>query len=445
MKVDHTMLDNSRLILRRVRALDMSWWSKNSGADDFSAWTPNAPSGWAMLGTTIVASLLAPTEALVAPAPWLLVAADTNCTKSTAGETTPHAKASLNSETKPPTAPALGFHPPAFRDGGSRLRKNLTTGIFAVWRPIAPEGYVSVGCVVTGSHLAPDPLKIACVRADLAQLATPAPAPLWTTFGGESKLGNGKLSVYRSGVAFGAGWLPVVDGNAGVFIDAHELKWDAVSGAKVLENESDSDMQAPNGPSFALSRDGPWTNVSSSALGATSASATFLGPNGAVVVVDRTDGCVRAPACLVARDVPFVLEARLVRLTDRNLDEASHAAVNNTKTSPLVEVYESERFFPIAGWLPPKSPFDEFFTARYGDVRGGNSTSHFADQPLPEGWRWVGVSLHFPNQAAHCFISQLLTVIHSSRYTRLTPFFSTLSRGRWTGTTTWTRKAGRLA
>jgi hypothetical protein len=78
MKVDHTMLDNSRLILRRVRALDMSWWSKNSGADDFSAWTPNAPSGWAMLGTTIVASLLAPTEALVAPAPWLLVAADTN-------------------------------------------------------------------------------------------------------------------------------------------------------------------------------------------------------------------------------------------------------------------------------------------------------------------------------------------------------------------------------
>ena len=56
----------------------------------------------------------------------------------------------------------------------------------------------------------------------------------------------------------------------------------------------------------------------------------------------------------------------------------------------MVEVFESERFFPLVGWREPKSPFDEFFTARYGDMRGANSASHFRDVPLPEGWRWVG-------------------------------------------------------
>ena len=162
-----------------------------------------------------------------------------------------------------------------------------------------------MGCVVTPTHDPPDPDRVACVRADLAVLSTPAPAPLWTTEGAESKLGAGKLSVYRTGVAAGAGWMAVADGNAAAFTDAHELRWDAALGARVAEDsEDDEDAAAPMGGSgdgkrrdrraFALSAEGPWTPAGSRALGGVAVAATFAGGAGSVVVVDRRAGCVRA-------------------------------------------------------------------------------------------------------------------------------------------------------
>ena len=245
----------------------------------------------------------------------------------------------------------------------------------------------------------------ACAR--ISPCCPPAPAPLWTTEGAESKLGAGKLSVYRTGVAAGAGWMAVADGNAAAFTDAHELRWDAALGARVAEDsEDDEDAAAPMGGSgdgkrrdrraFALSAEGPWTPAGSRALGGVAVAATFAGGAGSVVVVDRRAGCVRAPATLVARDVPFALEARLVRvngggsLSRAESSAAAAAASFAARVSPVVEVFESERFFPLAGWREPRSPFDEFFTARYGDARGADSASHFRDVPLPEGWRWVG-------------------------------------------------------
>jgi hypothetical protein len=382
---------SSRLILRRARRLDLTWSSKNSGASDFSAWTPSCPPGYAVLGTTVVASFVAPPEALVAPAPWLLAKVDA---RNSGGEE--------DASRLPPTKPAVGFAS-AFRDSGSRLRKNPRTGTFAAWRPIAPEGYVAVGCVVTRTHDPPDPDTVACVRADLAALSAPAPAPLWTTEGAEGKLGSGKLSVYRTGVAAGAGWIAVADGNAAAFTDAHELRWDAALGARVADDSDDEDVSVDvdekrrDRRAVALSPEGPWTPAGSRALGGADVAATFAGGAGSVVVVDRREGCVRAPATLVARDVPFALEARLVRVggggaLSRAESSAAAAAASfaNARVSPVVEVFESERFFPLVGWREPKSPFDEFFTARYGDVRGANSASHFRDVPLPEGWRWVG-------------------------------------------------------
>ena len=236
-----TSSGETRLVLRRAPRLNMTWSSKNSGASDFSAWTPACPPGFAALGTTVVASFAAPAEALVAPAPWLLASgAQMN---------------SANAAARPATKPATGFAS-AFRDSGSRLRKNPKTGTFAVWRPIAPEGYVALGCVVTPTHDPPDPDRVACVRADLAVLSTPAPAPLWTTEGAESKLGAGKLSVYRTGVAAGAGWIAVADGNAAAFTDAHELRWDAALGARVAEDsEGDEDAAAGGWVARAMEND----------------------------------------------------------------------------------------------------------------------------------------------------------------------------------------------
>ena len=58
--------------------------------------------------------------------------------------------------------------------------------------------------------------------------------------------------------------------------------------------------------------------------------------------------------------------------------------------APSVEVFESERHWPFVGWKEPNGQIDEFFTAKFGDVRGAGSTPFFKDVPLPEGWRWDG-------------------------------------------------------
>ena len=39
--------------------------------------------------------------------------------------------------------------------------------------------------------------------------------------------------------------------------------------------------------------------------------------------------------------------------------------------SIVVEVFESERFFPFLGWQEPKGQLDEFFTARFSRTVSG--------------------------------------------------------------------------
>jgi hypothetical protein len=74
--------------------------------------------------------------------------------------------------------------------------------------------------------------------------------------------------------------------------------------------------------------------------------------------------------------LPFQLEARTVRLTatkhktlpGKTFDKRDgDAAVG----SIVVDVFESERFFPFLGWQEPKGQLDEFFTARFSRTVSG--------------------------------------------------------------------------
>ena len=52
-----------------------------------------------------------------------------------------------------------------------------------------------------------------------------------------------------------------------------------------------------------------------------------------------------------------------------------NARKRSTATPPIgsivVEVFESERFFPFLGWQEPKGQLDEFFTARFSRTVSG--------------------------------------------------------------------------
>ena len=88
------------LRLVRVRQLELVWWSRNSGAAcEASAWAPVCPPGTVSLGTAIVPSFRAPTEAFVVRAPWL-----TTASASGASPTGPFGRLSLG-RPAPPKAP----------------------------------------------------------------------------------------------------------------------------------------------------------------------------------------------------------------------------------------------------------------------------------------------------------------------------------------------------
>ncbi len=155
-----------------------------------------------------------------------------------------------------------------------------------------------------------------------------------------------------------------------------EIRWDAGSGVRVEdEGESESGYGSQSSSvKISLSPNGPWAPVGVRQLGASSAAAVGVGPNrGTALVVDRRRGCVRAPATLSSL-LPFQLEARTVRLTETKLKTKTlgktldgDAAVG----SIVVEVFESERFFPFLGWQEPKGQLDEFFTARFSRTVSG--------------------------------------------------------------------------
>ena len=156
-----------------------------------------------------------------------------------------------------------------------------------------------------------------------------------------------------------------------------EIRWDAGSGVRVEdEGESESSYGLESSVKISLSPNGPWAPVGVRQLGASSAAAVGVGPNrGTALVVDRRRGCVRAPATLSSL-LPFQLEARTVRLTatkhktlpGKTFDKRDgDAAVG----SIVVEVFESERFFPFLGWQEPKGQLDEFFTARFSRTVSG--------------------------------------------------------------------------
>ena len=383
-RVDSGPDASDALRLLRVHRLELAWWSRNTGATtDMSAWTPVCPPGFAALGSVVVPSFNAPPDALVARAPWL------DDERAEAGRPGRPGPGGETEATFDATAPAAGFEL-VWSDSGSRRRKN-PNGTLAAWRVIPPPGFVAVGSVMTSSlRTPPDPRRVACVRADLARDSAPAPAPLWSSRGAGEKLGKTELAVYRTGVAAGAG-MGRPAGNASSVPKPSEIRWETSAGARVeeeTETRPETETETIGGGVFiGLGPNGPWAPAGARSLARRRRRrSAWDPPRASAVVVDRRDARLRAPATLASL-LPVAIEARLSTRSDPSSSSSSSSDAGSAR---VVEVFESERFFPFVGWQEPKGQLDEFFTARFNDARGAGSTTHFPDQILPEGWIWTG-------------------------------------------------------
>lgn len=123
-----------------------------SGRPAMTAWRPVAPPGYAPVGDVIVVGSDEP------PAPVATV-------RETPG--------ALADGARPPLAAPADFIL-CWRDGESPGQP------VSVWLPVAPPGYVAVGCVVVPRLEEPAPGAIRCVRADLCyEAAVAGTEPLW--------------------------------------------------------------------------------------------------------------------------------------------------------------------------------------------------------------------------------------------------------------------------
>ena len=106
------------LRLVRVRQLELVWWSRNSGAAcEASAWAPVCPPGTVSLGTALVPSFRAPTEAFVVRAPWIRI--DTTATAAAA------AAAPRPAQPGPPDGPVAAHRLAVAGGARRRLRPRL--------------------------------------------------------------------------------------------------------------------------------------------------------------------------------------------------------------------------------------------------------------------------------------------------------------------------------
>ena len=74
------------------------------------------------------------------------------------------------------------------------------------WKPVAPDGYVAIGNVVTKDSTKPCLDSVVCIREDLTETAPMPPAAAWRSSRRFRTIGNGRFSIIRNGEMSTGGW-----------------------------------------------------------------------------------------------------------------------------------------------------------------------------------------------------------------------------------------------
>ena len=136
----------STKIVKTMSEFSRLWWSKGSGCRPLSIWRPMVPPGCVSIGDTISTSYMPPSSTIVLHKLNL--------------------RSKLGSDSGASAAPAI--QPPiafelVWRNDGMKGER------LYIWRPKAPPGYVTLGCVASRSLHEPEYDVVSCVRIDLVQ------------------------------------------------------------------------------------------------------------------------------------------------------------------------------------------------------------------------------------------------------------------------------------
>lgn len=392
--VKRTKVKAPPLIVCRTNDLVKTWWTKyKSVKSAFSAWTPRQPSKVEIearfsfgktkseneyrlvpFGTIIVPGLVAPRSALMA----LVLEYEENQIS--------------------PTAFPIDFE--------MIWAADVDTVTF--WKPVAPDGYVAIGNVVTKDSTKPCLDSVVCIREDLTETAPMPPAAAWRSSRRFRTIGNGRFSIIRNGEMSTGGWSfiqekcarskrgeitsvvpPMCQLNQQLCIPSihdesvKEIWFDTVSHVERLKREMQSDKETLI---ISFSSKGPFEPI-------------HLQLGASHVVHHKTHGLVFDAqrgkllsylACENETDDTILTKvgAHHESLGSPISVSSIQTSVNEGGTDDEVEVFESERFYPFAGWSAPK---DAIMNARYSARRSGRgSVAFFPDVKPPKGFKFNG-------------------------------------------------------
>lgn len=379
------------LIVCRTNDLVKVWWTKGrqQAKKALSAWHPHQPSHDELaqrhtffegksadeytlvpFGTILRSGLNAPRSALMAVV------------------------MKYNANERPPTAFPIDFEKVW---EGDKKRVSF-------WKPVAPQGYVSIGNVVVSSSEKPSTNCVVCVRQDFAEVASLPPSAAWKSNVRFRSIQKGRYNVIQNGDSSTGGWtflkerlLRAKDGTIKNKVpQMHKL--DQSLCIPSLEDEGTSEIWFDNNTHLdrmkldlqigesvlvlAFSPEGPFEQVnlqlgSSHVVRHKTHDLVFDGINGRLL-----------SRITVENETQIELIAEVQRFQGSHM-LSSARVLSLDEDDEVVEVFEAERYYPFRGWATPRDAVH--FSDRFSTHRNGSrSTRFFPEVRPPKGYKFDG-------------------------------------------------------
>lgn len=383
---------NPPLIVCRSNDVVKTWWTKGkqSAKQALSVWEPRAPSRAELESRYHYFSDKSPEEYKLIPFGSIL-RSGLNAPRSALMAVVTQYSEGQN----PPTA-----HPVTYENIWTSDKKSVS-----FWKPIPPEGYVAIGNVVSPHMNMPSCKSYVCVREDLTEIAPLPPSAMWKSTYSFSRIGRGKFCAFRTGVPGTGGWTFVQErcsrdqmGNIRNSLPRmHQLSHRLCPHS--FEDENIREMWVDTAPReirrkeelqpgefslmLAFAPDGPFEEVK-------------LKIGTSHLIQHKTHNLLfNALQRELQGDITCINETGVdVHLSITNAmgslarSIASFEPQDEESTDHEIQVFESERYYPILGWRTPRDvTIKDRFSA---NLSGHASQRFFPDLNPPKGYKFTG-------------------------------------------------------
>jgi len=383
---------NPPLIVCRSNDLVKTWWTKGkqSAKHALSVWQPCTPSRAELESRYQYFSDKSPEEYKLIPFGSIL----------RSGLSAPRSAlmAVVTQYSEGQNAPTA--HPVTYENIWTSDKKSVS-----FWKPIPPEGYVAIGNVVSPHMNMPSCESYVCVREDLTEIAPVPPSAMWKSTYSFSRIARGKFCAFRTGIPGTGGWSFVQgrcsrDGMGNVCNSIprmHQLSHRLCP--QSFEDESIREMWVDTAPDeirrkeelqpgefslmLAFAPDGPYEEVK-------------LKIGTSHLIQHKTHNLLfNARRRELQGDITCANETGVdVRLSITQATGtlarpiASFEQEDGELPEREIQVFESERYYPILGWRTPR---DVIIKNRFSaNLSGHASQRFFPDLNPPKGYKFTG-------------------------------------------------------